>query len=293
MTDRGIKNLQEVARLSQKIDAALNTPETLPMEAMAADNTERNRCVMLCELFILNRHGIERNEDDWEKQAQRQGWLRESGTALFNIGRLLEQECFSTSRTYHNDIDSIKEALGRGEDVIVVVDNHELTTNKMRLEKELIHDFEHGKTPNHAVVVISIDESSVNYYDPALGRETSLPSTIFQEAWQDSDNYMVCIRERDFAVYRPHPIDLSDVELPDDIEYLREAIAENAHEIWAEARQSEGWTYGSERNDQLKQTPDMVPYSDLTDSEREYDRKMAMNTIKLLRKLGYEIVKRG
>ena len=92
--------------------------------------------------------------------------------------------------------------------------------------------------------------------------------------------------------YKPEPIDLSDVELTDDLDELREAIAENAHEIWAESRQAEGWTYGPERNDVLKQTPDMVPYSRLPESEKEYDRDMAMKTIKLLKKLGYDIIRR-
>lgn len=73
---------------------------------------------------------------------------------------------------------------------------------------------------------------------------------------------------------------------------LREAIAENAHEVWAANRRAEGWTYGPERNDSLKQTPDMVPYSCLPESEKEYDREMAVKTIKLLKKLGYELIRR-
>lgn len=289
---QGDENLQEFMRLSERIDDSLSAPSILPMTAMAAGDTFRNRCAMLCELYILRKHGVERSEAEWEKQATRQGWLKAGGMALFNIGRLLEQECFSTARSYHNNIDDISEALSQGKDVIVVVDKNELSTNPMRLDNEYIHDFEHGETPNHAVVVIAVEGNSVRYHDPANGKENTLPISVFEQAWNDSDSYMVTVCERDFAVYRPHPIDLSDVELPDDIEELREAIAENAHEVWAAARQAEGWTYGSERNDQLRQTPDMVPYSDLTDSEREYDRQMAMNTIKLLRKLGYEIVKR-
>ena len=42
----------------------------------------------------------------------------------------------------------------------------------------------------------------------------------------------------------------------------------------------------------LKQNPDMVPYSQLPDSEKEYDRQMAIKTIKLLIKLGYDLIKR-
>ena len=92
--------------------------------------------------------------------------------------------------------------------------------------------------------------------------------------------------------YNPKPIDISDVELTEDLNELREAIAENAHEIWAENRQKEGWTYGPVRNDELKQNPDMVPYSQLPEGEKEYDRQMAVKTIKLLIKLGYDLIKR-
>lgn len=92
--------------------------------------------------------------------------------------------------------------------------------------------------------------------------------------------------------YNPKPIDLSDVELTEDLNELREAIAENAHEIWAANRRTEGWTYGPQRDDKLKQTPDMVPYSQLPESEKEYDRDMAMKTVKLLKKLGYDLIKR-
>lgn len=281
-------SLQEVARLLAEIDDFLAVPKVLPMTAMAAGDTDRNRCAMLCELYILHQYGVERSEAEWEKQATRQGWLTTDGMALFNIGRLLEQECFSTSRSYHNTVHDIEEALKRNENVVVVVDKNKLETVNSVSDKGIQDE----ASPNHAVVVLSVDQESVKCYDPAKEKGILQPINTFEQAWCASDSYMVTVRKRDFSTYRPHPIDLSDVELPDDIEDLREAIAENAHEVWAEARQAEGWTYGSERNDKLKQTPDMVPYSDLTDSEREYDRQMAMNTIKLLRKLGYDVVKR-
>ena len=92
--------------------------------------------------------------------------------------------------------------------------------------------------------------------------------------------------------YIPKPIDLSDVELSEDLNELREAIAENAHDVWAVERQAQGWTYGPERNDATKQTPCMVAYSQLPDSEKKFDRDMAMNTLKLVKKLGYDLIKR-
>lgn len=91
--------------------------------------------------------------------------------------------------------------------------------------------------------------------------------------------------------YKPKPVDTSDVELDEMLVFLREAIAENAHEVWAEHRQREGWTYGPNRDDHKKQTPDMVPYFDLPEKEKQYDRDMAMRTLKLVRKLGYELRK--
>lgn len=39
---------------------------------------------------------------------------------------------------------------------------------------------------------------------------------------------------------------------------LREAIAENAHEVWAAARIKEGWTYGKGRDDANKKYPDLT-----------------------------------
>ncbi len=92
--------------------------------------------------------------------------------------------------------------------------------------------------------------------------------------------------------YIPKPIDLSDVKLTEDLNELREAIAENAHEIWAQNRQAEGWSYGSQRDDKKLLHPDMLPYSQLPEEEKEYDREMAMKTIKLLKKLGYDLIKR-
>lgn len=92
--------------------------------------------------------------------------------------------------------------------------------------------------------------------------------------------------------YIPTPIDLSDVVLSEELNELLEAMAENAHDVWAVERQAQGWTYGPSRNDEKKQTPCMVGYQMLPDSEKKFDRDMAANTLKLVRKLGYDLVKR-
>lgn len=89
--------------------------------------------------------------------------------------------------------------------------------------------------------------------------------------------------------YKPHPIDTTDIELPQELMQLLEQLAENTHEVWSESRIKEGWTYGEKRDDTLKTNPCLVPYEELPDSEKEYDRNTSLETLKLIIKLGYDI----
>ena len=92
--------------------------------------------------------------------------------------------------------------------------------------------------------------------------------------------------------YIPAPIDVSDIQLPSELCELAEIIAKNVHEVWALGRVKEGWKYGETRNDELKTHPGLVPYEELPDSEREYDRQTAIQTLKLIMKLGFDIQKK-
>ena len=92
-------------------------------------------------------------------------------------------------------------------------------------------------------------------------------------------------------MYTPNPIDTSDISLPSEILALVEKIAENTHNVWAKGRIAEGWTYGAMRDDIKKTTPCLVPYSELSENEKEYDRNTAMSVIKLMLKLGYTVSK--
>ena len=91
--------------------------------------------------------------------------------------------------------------------------------------------------------------------------------------------------------YIPEPMDLSLVDLPESLIQLSERIVENVHEVWAKARIDEGWTYGEKRDDIHKKHPCLVPYDELPEEEKEYDRNTAMNTIKMVKKLGFRIEK--
>lgn len=91
--------------------------------------------------------------------------------------------------------------------------------------------------------------------------------------------------------YEPDPIDTSKVQLSDEIIELTEQLAENAHEVWAQRRKNEGWTHGPRRDQDKKTHPSLVPYKELPEEEKEYDRRTAMETLKVLLALGYRIEK--
>ncbi len=92
-------------------------------------------------------------------------------------------------------------------------------------------------------------------------------------------------------MYRPDPVDTGSIILSEELLSLTEKIAENVHDLWAVGRINEGWTYGKTRDDENKTTPCLVPYSDLPESEKQYDRNTALETLKLVVALGYRIEK--
>jgi RyR domain len=92
------------------------------------------------------------------------------------------------------------------------------------------------------------------------------------------------------TTYQPTPIDTGSVTLPKSLEGLIERLAENSHDVWAAKRRFDGWTYGPARNDEAKKHPCLVPYAELPESEKEYDRRMAEETIKAIITLGYRIL---
>lgn len=91
--------------------------------------------------------------------------------------------------------------------------------------------------------------------------------------------------------YTPHPIDTKGVELPKELTALAEDIAKNVHEVWSVGRMSDGWTYGEKRNDTEKKHPCLVPYEELSEEEKQYDRNTSIETIKLILKLGFKITR--
>ena len=275
--DPNIKEVLDIALDLEEEESA--TYNVLPMMKLAAESGN-NICSILCEAFILHRREVPFEEKELLAIAQKNHWLKPEGSPLHSIGQLLSHYDLMVTRHYDATINDINDALALDNDVIVVVD------------KEKLYQLEDNEdAPNHAVIVRGVQDENVSLFDPTF-KDTDVKVSLssFLDAWKESHNYMVRVLQS-IEDYEPQPINLDDISLTDDLLELREAIAENAHDVWATARKKEGWTFGPKRDDVNKKHPDLIPYSSLPDSEKEYDRLMALDTIKLVKKLGFEIVK--
>lgn len=287
--------LRELLRISQSVDAELgmdfSETKTIPMMALAANCNESSLCSLECEKYILRERKIELDSEEMLQDAIRNKWLKEQGTALFNVGRHLEKHGLVAVRRYHCTLEDISEALEAGDSIIAVVDGGELSGN---LLEEWREDRMKGELPDHTVVIKAYDSmnKTITLYDPYSPNNCDTYSVSrFLDAWKDSTYYLVTINSKDMKTYNPQPIDLSNVELPEELNELREALAENAHDVWAVERMAQGWTYGPKRDDDKKETPCMVPYSQLPESEKKFDRDMAESSLKLVKAVGYDIIK--
>lgn len=271
----------ELLRLVAKVDEASASKRvaSLPLSAFAAESVA-NSCSFDCELFILNHYDFDIDQWSLLEVAKANQWLRDQGTPLHHVGRLLELKGFHVERRYDLSVADIESALDEGREVIVVLD------------RNILENGEAGDTPAyHAIYMTWVEgENDIEYLDLDTLQDASIAPDQFRKAWQVSGNYMVTATLGDVA-YNPQPISVEDIELDADLEDLTEAIAENAHDIWARARINEGWSYGPVRDDEKRLHPDLVPYAKLPESEKEYDREMAMQTLRLVQRLGYKIKK--
>ena len=308
------KELMDMYISAKRFDAMMaeEDEEVIPMEKMAA-KSEDNLCDILCERYILKKmvpnYGAQSilteakdeqtflagahsfDESEWIQSNEKffganfeKQWLTSDGVALYNVGRIMEGYGLSVTRQFNSDVETLKKYLNSGECLIAVVN------------EDILFGEEGSELPNHAVCVIAIDDDSITLYNPTTGNlDDEYPLDLFLKAWQTSKNYVVAANLKDKKIYTPHKINLDDVELDDDLEDLLEAIAENAHDVWAEKRMEEGYVYGKENNSDKDKGPltnkDLVPYSDLPNSEKQYDRDMAAQTLKLAKRLGFKVTR--
>ena len=90
--------------------------------------------------------------------------------------------------------------------------------------------------------------------------------------------------------YEPKPIDTKSEVLPPSLNDLVEKLAAHNHDIWAKGRIAEGWTWGPNRDDAAKKHPDLVPYDELSEGEKQYDRNSVIETLKAILAEKYRIV---
>jgi hypothetical protein len=232
---------------------------------------------VLCEIFILQHHNISYDKENLINTARKNDWLKPEGTPLYCLGNLLAYSGMFVSRRYDSTLDDIRSALEKDNDVVIGVDREKLYAEEIDLED----------LTNHAVVVTKIESDAVTIFDPYEDPYVKkVPISDFLNAWKESHNYMIQVFQS-VEEYEPHPINVDSIPLNENLEELIEAIAENAHDIWAEKMIGRGWSYGKVRDEEKKQDPCILPYTALPDDEKEYDRLMAYNTIKLVKKLGF------
>lgn len=309
------KELREAYIRAKRFDALMEKDEepVLPLEKMAA-KSEDNLCDILCERYILRNRfpeygsqgllGDAKNEQRFLRGAEsfdetkwiaenrtffstalEKQWLTTQGVALYNVGRIMEGYGLSVTRHFYADIQEIRRCLDRGENLIAIV-------NEEILDEDPAGGSIH---PDHAVCVLSLDDKRVSLYNPSAGEEpVEYPLDIFLKAWNTSKNYLVAVGLKGEKIYEPSPINLDDIELDDNLNDLLEAIAENAHDVWAVDRMAQGYVYGDENNSDPEKgaltNKDLRPYSELPEKEKDYDRKMATATLKLAQRLGFKIV---
>ena len=92
--------------------------------------------------------------------------------------------------------------------------------------------------------------------------------------------------------YQPHPFDDSKFPLPEEFEQLKEELSRNVHEVWAAGRLAAGWKYGPVRDEQKKEHPCLIPYEELSEEEKDFDRATALSTIRFILSKGYHLTKR-
>lgn len=255
-----------------------------PIECLAA-KSDSNDCVIRCEQYVLEKYGIDRSLIDLRTNAEVEGWRTENGTPLPYIGWLIEN-----SKTP----DGVKFSLARFSLKSMMLQPMEQLRYELKTDCHVILAVSQGgKEPDHAIVVTDVTADTVEVFDPGKGYgTTTLTHSELMKQWEPSEYYMVSITLRGRRPYIPHPLDLSDISF-EGIEDLVPILMENAHEVWAKARQKAGWKYGPKRNKKKKLSPFMLPYSEMADKDKETDRVTVETTLKFLKKIGYSIEKKN
>lgn len=158
--------------------------------------TYTDSCAIKAQQIILNSKGIDVSESTLRDEAIDNGWYTPGyGTPVEETGNLLELHGVDVKRVHHASIRDISEEILQGHQVIVGVDSGELWNPGF---EETLKDLTIGGKPDHALIVSGfvIDpltgEENILLTDPGTGDIcTEYPEDDFEDAWNDSDNFMV------------------------------------------------------------------------------------------------------
>lgn len=291
-------SLQEYVITKQRLDYDLELHNDysffLPIRQMAADDG-KNLCDFQCESYLLKKHGISFKDNLLAEQAKANYWLVSQGTPLYNVGKMLESYGLLVRRVFDACLQILSEALDKHDAIVVV--------NSMTLEGTEVDNPFSDDNPNHAVIVLAIDNQNgkVTLFNPSTGNESDIYDLKrFEQAWAESKNYLILVRAKEYEhEFIPQPIDVSGVSLSPDLLQLTDTIAENAHNVWAaeKIRKNPGIRYAPLNEDGTEKDGNynhyLLPYSELPEEDKQPDIDMALNTIKLLKRLGYRIINMG
>lgn len=236
-----------------------------------------NPCNLRCEQYVLQQFGITASEEDLRAKAAE--GQKEGSDPLSRIGNDCAYYGLCVSRRHYATLKDIRLALEQGAAVIVPIHGDKIGENE---------------SVGGVICVLALEDEIVAYDPNLVENPRRIARERFIDAWRDSKFLMVSVNriEKVANTYSPAPLNLDNVTLPEELDELTEAIAENTHEVWSRGRMDEGWTYGAERDDDARKHPDLLPYSSLSEGEKDFDRATAMNAIKLIVKLGYRIEKK-
>ena len=155
-------------------------------------------CAIKSQQLLLNAFGIQITEEELRQEAIDNGWYSPGyGTPMNKVGNLLEYHGVKAHVIHHASISNLLDEVANHHQVIVGVDSGELWNPGAA---ETFEDIINGNRADHALIVGGFelnDDSScgiVNLIDPGTGDFCKdYPMDQFEDAWNDSGNFMVTI----------------------------------------------------------------------------------------------------
>lgn len=275
--DQTVKIREYLALKNNCAEINLSVSKLFPLVAMAAECDSDNLCSIKCELNILERFGKAEGmtENTLSEEARNLGILKDEGTPLFNIGRILSLHGLSVMKQVGATIQDLIKAR---------------TIQKCEVMVPVM-----GEKTFHAIVIQNIEEDSgVSFYNPATDSIGYMNTDEFSKAWEVSRRYMVKVATREAARNTDNGIYHPSIDVPELTGKLKElewALAEGFHDLWASGRLKEGYRYGEISNAAEKVNSDLRPLADLGPDETNYDVRNARYAVYMLTEVfGFDLV---